>query len=83
MSTALSVARELVRLSFENAEPDPLTGPRLQKLLYYAQAWSLAARGCCLFPEPIQARRGGPVVRAVRPARGSVVGPKDLRAPVG
>ena len=56
MSTAVSVAREFVRLSFAGPEPDPLTGPRLQKLLYYAQAWHLALNGDPLFDERM--RRG-------------------------
>ncbi|MBY0228122.1 MAG: DUF4065 domain-containing protein [Gemmataceae bacterium] len=76
--SAASVAREFVKLSYAGKEPDPLTALRLHRLLYYAQGWSLAARGACLFPEPIQARRSGPEVRSVRPARGSVVGPKEF-----
>jgi uncharacterized phage-associated protein len=83
VSTAASVACEFVRLSYAGAEPDPLTNLRLQKLLYYAQAWSLAVRGASLFPEKIQARRSGPVVRPVQSALArvvgdGVVGPKDL-----
>jgi uncharacterized phage-associated protein len=62
---ALSVAKEFVRLSFAGNEPDPLTNLRLQKLLYYAQAWSLVARACELFPEELMAWRHGPVVREV------------------
>jgi uncharacterized phage-associated protein len=62
VATALSVAQELVRLSLSEPEPDPLTNLRLQKLLYYAQAWSLMVRGSELFPEDMEARRHGPVV---------------------
>src|SRR5258708_40323860 len=65
MFRALSVAKELVRLSFAGDEKDPLTNLRLQKLLYYAQAWSLVLRESELFPEEIQAWRWGPVVPAV------------------
>lgn len=36
------------------------------KLLYYAQAWTLAWDGEPLFDEPIEAWRDGPVVRSVR-----------------
>ena len=68
MATALSVARELVKLSASGPEPDPLTGLRLQKLLYYAQGWSLSIQGANLFAEPIQARRTGPAIRAVQGA---------------
>lgn len=62
MPNAKSVAKELVRLSLEGDDPDPLTNKRLQKLLYYAQAWSLVVRESELFPEDIQAWRWGPVV---------------------
>jgi uncharacterized phage-associated protein len=66
---AVSVAREFVLLSHAGDEPDPLTPSRLQKLLYYAQGWSLAVRESCLFPEKILATRHGPAVRQVRPPR--------------
>ena len=62
MPRAVSVAKELVRLSYEGDEADPLTNLRLQKLLYYAQAWSLIVRGGELFPETLEAWRRGPVV---------------------
>jgi len=65
MKYALSVAKELARLSMGGEEPDPLTNLRLQKLLYYAQAWSLVVRGSELFPETVEAWRHGPVVPAV------------------
>ncbi|EQD43867.1 phage-associated protein-like protein, partial [mine drainage metagenome] len=35
---------------------------KLQKLAYYCQAWHLVWVGQPLFPEPIQAWAGGPVV---------------------
>lgn len=38
---------------------------RLQKLLYYVQAWHLAITGETLFPERIKAWRNGPVVPQV------------------
>ncbi len=34
---------------------------KLQKLVYYAQAWTLAITGECLFPDDIQAWANGPV----------------------
>ena len=40
----------------------PLSAMRLQKLVYYAQAWSLVWDDRALFSEPIQAWRDGPVV---------------------
>lgn len=36
------------------------------KLLYYAQAWTLAWDGKPLFDDPIEAWKNGPVVRSVR-----------------
>jgi uncharacterized phage-associated protein len=59
------VARELVRLSLAGEEKDPLTNLRLQKLLYYAQAWSLVLRKSELFPEEIEAWCWGPVLPEV------------------
>jgi uncharacterized phage-associated protein len=65
LSNALSIAKELVRLSFAGDEPDPLTNLRLQKLLYYAQAWSFIVRESNLFDDEIQAWQLGPVVPKV------------------
>lgn len=42
-----------------------VTGKKLQKLLYYAQAWSLAWDGQPLFPDDFEAWVEGPVVRSV------------------
>jgi uncharacterized phage-associated protein len=36
---------------------------RLQKLVYYCQAWHLVWEGDALFPQQIEAWSGGPVVR--------------------
>lgn len=46
-------------------DPDYLTPMKLQKLLYYAQGWSLAETGRPLFGEEIEAWRDGPVVESV------------------
>lgn len=40
----------------------PMTAMKLQKLVYYAQAWSLVLRGQPLFHEMVQAWAYGPVV---------------------
>lgn len=40
-----------------------MTTKKLQKLVYYSQAWHLARYGVRLFPDEIQAWREGPVVR--------------------
>ena len=46
-----------------------LTGPidtfKLQKLLYYSQAWHLVWDAEEIFPDPIEAWAGGPVVRSI------------------
>jgi uncharacterized phage-associated protein len=43
----------------------PMTAMKLQKLVYYAQAWSLAWTGRALFYEAIEAWQLGPVVRTL------------------
>lgn len=43
----------------------PLTNKKLQKLIYYAQAWNLAFTGKKLFDDPIEAWIHGPVVPEV------------------
>jgi uncharacterized phage-associated protein len=40
-----------------------MTTKKLQKLVYYSQAWHLTRHGVRLFPDEIQAWREGPVVR--------------------
>jgi uncharacterized phage-associated protein len=65
VSQVFSLAKELVKLSLQGDESDPLTHFRLQKLLYYAQAWSLVLRDTELFPEEIRAWKNGPVVEEV------------------
>jgi uncharacterized phage-associated protein len=62
MARAIDVARYLIQLAAAEDEPDCLSPLRLQKLLYYAQGWSLANRGEPLFPERIEAWAHGPVV---------------------
>lgn len=41
----------------------PMTTMKLQKLVYYCQAWSLVWDGKPIFEEKIQAWASGPVVR--------------------
>jgi uncharacterized phage-associated protein len=62
MSSARSVAKELVRLSKCGQVPDPLTSYRLQALLYYSQAWSLVLRDSEIFPDQIVCLEDGPAV---------------------
>ncbi len=70
MSSAKSVAKELVRLSLRGQVADPLTPYRLQCLLYFAQAWSRLIRRCDLFPEEIKCWQQAPVVVSVADALG-------------
>lgn len=44
-------------------ERGPMTGMKLQKLIYFCQAWSLVWDGKPLFPERIYAWMNGPVVK--------------------
>jgi uncharacterized phage-associated protein len=41
----------------------PMSAMKLQKLVYYSQAWSTVWDDDCLFPEEVEAWRNGPVVR--------------------
>jgi len=43
----------------------PMRSMKLQKIIYYGQAWSLAWSGNPLFAEPIQAWKDGPITRAL------------------
>lgn len=42
-----------------------MTAWKLQKLVYYSQAWNLVRHESALFAEPIEAWADGPVVRAL------------------
>ncbi len=46
-------------------ESRPVTNKKLQKLLYYAQAWSLVLRDKKLFDDKIEAWIHGPAIRKV------------------
>lgn len=43
----------------------PMTAAKLQKLVYYCQAWHVAWCGVPLFDEPVEAWASGPVVPAL------------------
>lgn len=64
MLTARKVADYFLSLVDEEAG-DSLTNLKLQKLVYYAQGFSLAMHERQLFPEPIVAWEHGPVVPAL------------------
>ena len=59
MATVLDVA------AYVHQQQGPMPGRKLQTLIYYAQAWSLAWGSGALFPEPVEAWAQGPVVRAL------------------
>lgn len=65
MASSLDVAKYLIHLAApsEDEDVDCLCHLRLQKLLYYAQAWHLAAYNKPLFAGRIEAWKHGPVVR--------------------
>lgn len=63
----------------------PMTTMKLQKLVYYSQAWSVVWDDDVIFPEPIEAWKNGPVVRDLwEAARGqfriAAVGGGDSKA---
>jgi len=60
---AIKIANYLIRFSHDHG--DPISNLKLQKLLYYAQAWHLALYNKPLFDEPIEAWVHGPAVRSV------------------
>ena len=49
-------------ISWSNETEDAITNLKLQKLVYYAQAWFLGHTQSALFPEDVQAWVHGPVV---------------------
>jgi uncharacterized phage-associated protein len=60
---ASQVADYLIRFSQDHG--DPISNLKLQKLLYYAQAWHLALYDKPLFQEKIEAWIHGPAVKSV------------------
>lgn len=64
MGTSLDVAAYLLAAKTEGSDGERrMRAKSLQKLVYYAQAWSMVWNGKPLFTEPIEAWRDGPVVR--------------------
>ncbi len=85
MDRAVAVARYFLKLAESEPESEPVTHMRLQKLLYYAQGWSLAARSRPLFESKIEAWTHGPVVRSVYPTfadyKGNSIPPHEAYDP--
>jgi uncharacterized phage-associated protein len=61
MTEAIDVANWLLG-SIDREAGDSLTNLKLQKLVYYAQAWALARLGKPLFEEDFEAWTHGPIV---------------------
>ncbi|MBD2123415.1 Panacea domain-containing protein [Trichocoleus sp. FACHB-262] len=64
MATALEVAHYFLN-KVDREAGDAITSLRLQKLIYYAQAWSMVFRHQPLFEEQVQAWKDGPAVYSV------------------
>jgi len=64
MLTADRVADYFLRL-VDEAAGDSISNLKLQKLVYYAQAWHLALTGTPLFEDRIEAWMHGPVIPAL------------------
>ncbi|RKD73647.1 putative phage-associated protein [Sinobaca qinghaiensis] len=66
MTNALSVANYFLSKGANGGKRDTQVSPlKLQKLLYYAQAWNSAIKGDSMFNEEIEAWVHGPVVSDV------------------
>ena len=70
---------------FASRDEDSITSWKLQKLVYYCQAWSLVWDEDSLFPEQIQAWADGPVCPALyREHRNKFrIGPGDINGNSG
>lgn len=82
MCDVVDIARYFIWLANGEPEPELLTAMRLQKLLYYAQGWSLAVRGRRLFDSVFEAWAHGPVSRKAYPLlakypQGRAIDPTD------
>lgn len=64
MKTAYEVAQFFLHHTYDG-ERDQISNLKLQKLLYYAQGYSLAILDRPLFDEPIKCWRHGPVVESI------------------
>lgn len=64
MLKAIDVANFFIDIA-NNNDDDCITNLRVNKLLYFAQGWSLARKNKPLFEEEIQAWKYGPVVPSV------------------
>lgn len=65
MAKAMDVANFFIDMASKDMNSDLMTNLRLQKLLYFSQAWCLARYHKPLFPEDFTAWQFGPIVRNV------------------
>ncbi len=65
MTVSVHAVADYFILKVDRAAGDDITHLKLQKLVYYAQAWHLAMHGRPLFPERMEAWLHGPVCREV------------------
>ncbi|MDR0841233.1 MAG: DUF4065 domain-containing protein [Christensenellaceae bacterium] len=65
MTKVDAVANFFIVATKLNEDEDSITNLRLNKLLYFAQAWYVALKDRPLFSEPIEAWTFGPVVRSI------------------
>lgn len=63
-TSAMTCAQKMLDLAKARCLGD-MSNLKLQKLVYYSQAWHLGLYETILFPEPIEAWVHGPVVRSV------------------
>lgn len=63
--TASDVADYFLWKSSKETPSKPITNKKLQKLLYYSQAWFITLKSSPLFKEKIEAWVHGPVVRDI------------------
>lgn len=64
-STVTEVANEFIQLGLNDTTVPPVDQMKLQKLLFYAQAWYLANYNAPLFENDFEAWQWGPVVREI------------------
>lgn len=64
MANVFDVAAYVLK-RMADVEPGAITAWKLQKLVYYSQAWSLVWDDVALFEEPIEAWANGPVCPAL------------------
>ena len=62
-NTALNIAKYFLWKA--NQEGKPITNKKLQKLVYYSQAWNLVLKGKPLYKDDIEAWVQGPVIKSV------------------